>query len=68
MSVICCCDTLTERSNSVCTSRNAYGLIVVVSLAVLDAGAFVSVILGVRHGDGIDVFDFLISSKNREEY
>ena len=47
--VICCCDTLTGQFDPVCTSRNADSLIVVVSFAVVDASAFVSVVLKVRH-------------------
>ena len=44
-----CCDTLAGQLDSVCTSGNAHGLVVVVSFAVVDAGAFVGVVFEVGH-------------------
>ena len=44
-----CCDTLTGQLDSVCTCGNANGLVVVVSFAVVDAGAFVRVVFEVGH-------------------
>lgn len=68
MFVICCCNTLTGQLDSVCTSRNSNSLIVVVSFAVVDASAFVSVVLEVRHCWRQESIDFVYKLSIVKEY